>query len=507
MHRGRSKKYLLIFLSAALFLVCHSVSGAVWETLTPDHWAYDEIRWLQALGYLHNLDPSQKPYTRGEVANALKTSTRPDSKPAADIFEILDQEFAFEMKPGGAWEFTAGGRVYAGTETRQNDDWNSAGYGVVSATAGNARMGIVTSLRLDRDLMDHPFYKGKVWNDFAGLTEQAYFVLCGANRRWELKLGRDHRYWGAGDDHLLLNYAQRGIDQISFRVRWEWGDFTAMVGQVDDFEEADGGRISRYLSGHRLELLPWDWLRIGISETLLFTGGVRFGSMNPFLPYYGELVNENSEGNGFIGLDFIAYPAGGYEVYGELLIDDFQLENEDPGDLEPTEWGWLIGGRWNGLNGLLGAGVSYTGVANRTYNALDPKYRYLNYGLPLGSEIGNDGDRFRFELSCLPEARLRLSAFFQYARQGEGGVAVPFDTTYMNYTVAEGYAESFPTGVVQKTSTFGVEFSGLAKPYLQIQGWIGYDWIDNYGHTSGLKEEGIRGRVTLNLRGDRLIKY
>jgi len=338
------------------------------------------------------------------------------------------------------------------------------------------------------------------------LTEQAYFVIEGNNRRWGLKLGRDHLYWGAGSDHLLLNHAQRGIDQVSFRVRWVWGSFTALVGQIDDFRDQEGERTSRFLSGHRLELIPWNWLRIGISETLLFTGDLRFGSMNPFLPYYSELVNENSEGNGLISLDFSAFPLRGLEAYGELLLDDFQLEDNNPADLEPTEWGWLIGGRWNGYNGFLGAGISYGGVTNRTYNSIEPKYRYLNYGLPLGSDIGNDGDRLNIEISCLPEAKLRIGTFFSYARQGEGGISAPFDTTYMQNSVDEGYSEPFPSGVVQKTRTMGVNLSLLPSSFLQLQGWIGYDWIDDYQHISGLKEEGIRGRVTLNIRKEKLLR-
>jgi len=30
---------------------------------------------------------------------------------------------------------------------------------------------------------------------------------------------------GAGDDHLILNDAARGLDGINFKVRWRWGQF------------------------------------------------------------------------------------------------------------------------------------------------------------------------------------------------------------------------------------------------------------------------------------------
>lgn len=512
--QGGRKLFLLFVIMGALYSLKPSVGlAAPWETLSPDHWAYEEIRWLQVLGYLQELNPSHKPYTRGEIAAALSGESAPEGEPARGRYDLLLDEFAPETAGQEGWEAFAGARSFAGFEAEHGREGREAGYGILTAGVGNARLGIHTTLRADLDLVEDDNYRGKVWNEVAGLTESAYFVAIGNKHRWELKFGRDHRYWGPGDDHLLLNHAPRGLDQISFRVRWGWGEFTALVGQLDDFEDltseslATGVRTSRFLSAHRIELLPWNWLRIGLSETLLFTGDVRLGSMNPFLPYYGELVNENSEGNGLFGLDFITYPHAGFEVFGELLLDDVQIEQEKPEDLEPAEWGWLIGCRWAGMSGRLGAGVTYSGITNRTYNAIEPRYRYLNYGLPLGSELGNDGDRLQLTVSSWPQAWLRLYAFWDFRRLGEGRVTVPFDTSYMSYTIDEGYSEPFPTGIVEKKHTLGIGLSALQQRYFQLEGWIGHDWITDAFHIPDQKEEGFRGRITLNIRFDHLTLY
>jgi len=77
------------------------------------------------------------------------------------------------------------------------------------------------------------------------------------------------------------------------------------------------------------------------------------------------------------------------------------------------------------MSGQLGAGISYEGITNRTYNAIEPQYRYTNYGLPLGSDLGNDADRLNLGVSFLPDARLRLDGLFEYRRQGEGGTDAP----------------------------------------------------------------------------------
>lgn len=496
------RRYLLLF---ALLCLHGGVQAAPWETLPPDHWAYSEIRWLQVMGYLGDLDPSQQPYTRGQIAAALQTGKEPPAGLVRRRFELLTREFTAEMTDAGEWEFFTGVRTFAGLEASHGQEGREAGYGVIDVGIGKSRIGAYTALRADRDLGENEMYRGKLWSDLAGLTEAAYLTIVGG--RWQLKAGRDHVIWGPGEDHLLLNHAARGLDQLYFRVHWRWGNFTALVGQVDDYEDSSGVRTSRFLSGHRLELVPYDWLRIGVSETLLFTGGIRFGSMNPLLPYYGELVNENSEGNGFLGMDVSAFPAAGFQVYGELLLDDVQVEEKSPEDLEPAEWGWLIGGRWAGLNGALAAGVSYEGITNRTYNAIEPRYRYQNHGLPLGSQLGNDGDLLRLDLLCWPDARLRLNGFWEYRRQGEGRVDAPFDRSYLNYTLQEGYSEPFPSGIVQKTTTLGLGMSTLFHPSLQLEGFIGYDWVKNAGNILEAKEEGVRGRVTVNFWLEHVIAY
>jgi hypothetical protein len=480
-------------------------AAAPWESLPPDHWAYPEIRWLQVQGFLHGLNPSQTPYRRGEIAHELQQEPIPHKGLAALRYKLLMDEFSAEMTPSNRWQGFAGARLFAGAIGSHGQQTRSSGYGVTDVGVGNSRLGFYTSQRGDRDLAEDPFYSGKKWNKVAGFTESAYLAYTAA--RWELMLGRDHLSWGPGPDHLLLHDGSRAWDRIAFKVHWKWGSFSALMGQVSGYTDSTKNQHNRYLSGHRLEVIPWNWLRIGISETILWSGSPRLSYMNPLLPYYGELVSENSDGNGLVGFDFNAWPLAGTEVFGEILVDDVQLEHKIPKDLEPTAWGWLIGGRWAGFHGLLGAEVYYEGVTNRTYNASDPRLKYLNYGLALGSEIGNDGDLLHLAVSCWPHERLRLEAFGQIRRRGEGSISAVFDTSYLNYTIQQGYSEPFPTGIVESSNTLGLNFTVLPLNFVQAQGTFGYEWMNCVGHVADLKDEGLWGRMTLGVRLEKLIKF
>jgi hypothetical protein len=479
--------------------------AAPWETLPPDHWAVPEIKWLQVEGWLAELDPSDHPYTRGEIAAALQAEPRPQEGVALQRFRKLEREFAAEINPDRKIVGYAGGRLVAGLDAHYAARRRSAGYGVLNFSAGNDRHGMYSSLRGDRDLAEDPRYSGKKWSDWSGFAEAAYLTFTG--RRWQVKLGRDHIRWGPGDDHLLLNDAPRGLDQIRFVWKWKWGRFQGLAGQISSFTDSTGARRDRFLAAHRLEIIPWRWLRVGASEILIWKGGVRLDFMNPFLPYYAELVNNRSDGNGLLGFDVCASPHPGWQLYTELLLDDIQLEKKTPRDLEPTEWGWLIGVRWAGFHGRLGLDAEYQGVTNRTYNSPDESLRYLNFGLPLGSRIGNDADLLNLQLSYWATADLRLDGFWRHHRQGEGRVEAPFDSSYLDYTLEEGYDEPFPTGTVESGNTLGFGFSFFADARLQAQSWIAYAWVNNADNIENRKEEGWLGRLTVTLRLERAIRF
>jgi hypothetical protein len=66
--------------------------------------------------------------------------------------------------------------------------------------------------------------------------------------------------------------------------------------------------------------------------------------VNPFLISHGASINDEAvtgENNAFLSVDLRGRPTQKSEVYGELLIDDVQVETKVPGDLEPDELGFL----------------------------------------------------------------------------------------------------------------------------------------------------------------------
>ena len=87
----------------------------------------------------------------------------------------------------------------------------------------------------------------------------------------------------------------------------------------------------------------------------------------------------------------------------------------------------------------------------------------------------------RSDLQCALKA--------SYLRKGEGSISAPFDTTYLQNTVEEGYDEPFPTGTVQKETTLGIEVFFVPTYAIWIRMESGMTWISNVGHIAGETDE------------------
>jgi hypothetical protein len=190
--------------------------------------------------------------------------------------------------------------------------------------------------------------------------------------------------------------------------------------------------------------------------------------LNPFIFYHGEQLNEGKNGNTLGALDFVARPGRRLELYGQLLIDDVQIEKTRSGDLEPNEIAYLFGAQVADPLGTRGTtiGLEYTRIANRTYNTILEWEKFLHRNRPLAHFLGNDFDRWLLQTSTYLGSRLQLYATAELLRRGEGRIESQFDMPWLEQSLEEGYSESFPSGVVEKSRHLRLE--ARWQPRLEI---------------------------------------
>ena len=483
-----------------LAVACSFASSASAQeiiTLPTNHWAYE---YLQQLGLRHRLPGTMLSTLplRYQQLQAVVDSIRPHANSAAERFWLLCLNALAAPSETAYPKLQAGGRVLENAGTMLNTDRRSrlalrSHLGIFP----DRHLALYNVITLDQNLGDDPNYLGKRWRGFTGFTEQAYALLH--FDKYLVKFGRDFIRWGRGRDATLLisDYA-RPVDHLLAQLDFSRARFTYVAARLDRAPLADSSvarygvdYAERYLTAARAEAeLSKNRLRLGFTQFVVSGGPNRafeWNYLNPFLIYHGEQLNDKQQGgNIFVALDFMARPENGLEFYGQLLIDDIQVEKRGRGDLEPNEIGYLLGVE-KAVN-VATIGLEYTRVANRTYNTVREWEKFLHRRRPLAHFLGNDFDRWLLHANLYAGKQVQLYFTTELLRRGEGRIDSIFDRPWENATLEKGYREKFPFGVVETGWQFRLEARWHPRPEFYLAAHGQFARYKNFSNVSGVKE-------------------
>jgi hypothetical protein len=377
---------------------------------------------------------------------------------------------------------------FVGEDFRAVGDNQSTNYESIRAGAAGQpleKLFVYGSFIIDEALAQSPSYTGKKWRGFAGDVQDAFGHFH--SKQFDLTIGRFSSVWGIRNS-LILSSEQR-LDGLAYTFRWGRLVLSYRFARLDGLSpERDSVAQfeNRYFAAHRLDFHFSPRLRVGLFETVLFGGPGRqidIFYLNPILFYHGSQLNEGTNDNTTVGFDFAFKPITGLKLWGQALIDDYQIDSETQADQEPAEIAFVVGSYVADIFRLFDIRAEYQHVTNWTFNQTLERNRYLHRNEPIGTVLGNDYDytsiSFIRWLRPLTAARLTLT----YHRQGEGRINAEWTEPW---TTAEGdYSESFPTGQVQNTATasIGAKTFLFNHLYLDLEG--GYEWTENDGHIAG----------------------
>ena len=474
------------------------------QSLRPSYWTTDHISFLQYRGYWWDLSPLEQLYNLQEISKAGETDSTKVRVEAryrgmSDGFKNCiwrflqmmprrDESLLFWLQSENDYYYGESQDYYAGRQR-----------GTIGMRV-RPWLEVYDTFILDNRLDEDPNYLGKTQGGYTSYSEQAYALV--SYKGFRFKLGRDFIRWGTGRDaSLLVSDFSRPMDQFAASYKshfFKFSYFTASLNPSDYAVEGLGGtgypllydRQNRYLTAHRLEIRPWRYLYVAISEAILFGGpnySYDFAYLNPFIFYHGVQLNGPNGGNTIGSLSLAFIPKPGIFLYGDLLIDDMQLEKTGPGDLEPNEIGYIVGANVADPFGIFGLDLygEYTRITNRTYNTLQPWEKWLHRNQPIGHFLGNDFDRILAGFSYWPKPVYRFSFGYEKRRRGGGRIEKPFDSPWQDVPIGEEYHEPFPTGVVEKSNIYRLEATWHPWWWLRCIGMISYWDVENLNNMSG----------------------
>jgi hypothetical protein len=349
--------------------------------------------------------------------------------------------------------------------------------------------------RVDGELSRDPRYDGKTWRGIAGFAEDA--TINYRSGGFEARFGIERLSWGYADYGNLM-FAKQAMPMTllaaSYR-RWifDFETATAFLNPLKsemDLTNTDSLNYftsqQRYLSTHSITLRPTKSLSLSARETVVYGGpGRRLepAYLLPFIWYHGQQLNSRFDDNilGSLGADWRF--RGRLWLYSEVLIDDIQVEHSGRGNKEPNQLGYLAGTEIYDLPLKHSTiAIEYERVDNWTYNQYRDHNRYINQNYPIGFPDGPDVDVIDWRFSWWPAKYVRLSYLGLYRRHGEGRIDTPWSRPWLN---VDNYSESFPTGVVERQATHGLEIMALDKNWLWGNFGLKYTDIVNVANITG----------------------
>ncbi len=354
--------------------------------------AYTFITRLQQRGYLPALNPTETPYTRGEIADAL-AELDPATLPRPDRgwYERLSKRFKSEEE---RLSFSVEGGVVA-AEGKRPDELRPLGEGIQAypyaeprLSGGTGTVAAGAGLRFDRFYDQDPDGLDAA-RRLMSRSENAYVGYY--RKPLAVYLGRYRYHWAPlSEPALLLSDNALAFDHLRVRLGKRRLMVTGLLGELDHLspeglytgEGFREGSRRRYLAAHRVDWRPSDRLVVSVMESVLYSGpsaspSLRF--LNPLhvFIFEGDNKPKNDENNVLVALQVWAR-LNPFVLTGQFLLDDLVYQSDYPSRIAAA-----ANVTYAPQARPFHAGASVQIVGSETYNTFqtEGQYLYLRRGL------------------------------------------------------------------------------------------------------------------------------
>jgi hypothetical protein len=299
-------------------------------------------------GHLRHLNACVRPFKVSDILDAVKKQDVNRLSPREhEWMDLIHRELRYAGgSPDTSPNINGAGRIQGiGSMESSDVSWDydlKAGIG--------ARAGIFsgfTGIRSIYSYKDDSTYPWKRDRFTAGRVDEAYMDLH--SKYLDLFIGRMDRNWGPLPERsLFLSSNPYSFDQVALRLHRGRFALNQVCARLDDgVERFPPNRVAnRFFSTHRLDIKIKCNINIGLCESIVYGGHGRMPEiryLNPFGVYLFSQINSESRGNSMIGFDFLITRLWNFNFYGQVAVDDFQVDNEDAGDEEPPIYGFYAG--------------------------------------------------------------------------------------------------------------------------------------------------------------------
>ncbi|MBS1933380.1 MAG: hypothetical protein JST96_05220 [Bacteroidetes bacterium] len=334
-------------------------------------------------------------------------------------------------------------------------------------------------------------------------------IYFNALKYFDFQFGYDKNFIGNGYRSLFLSDYSAPYLFLKFNTRiWKLNYQNIYMELINQHQPGDYEYPKKYAVIHHLSVNATKWLNVGLFENVTFSRANHFdfSYLNPVIFLVAAQQENGSPDKTTVGLDFKANVGHTVQVYGQLLFNEFIL----------NQIVHYSRGYWANKQGVQ-LGVKYIDafevknldfqfetniVRPFTYTHNDSVSNYSNYNQPLAHPLGANFDEFIVIGRYQPAYKWNVEAKMIYYRQGLDSAGENFGSNiFLNYdTRPRDYGFKIGSGVPVNCFNISATVSYEAKENLFIDFSAMYRSYNVSDPTAANMQSSSSAMFTLGLR-------
>ena len=351
------------------------------------------------------------------------------------------------------------------------------------------------------------YYKNFKGTGFDYFDARGYFTF-NVTKYIDVAFGYDRNFIGNGYRSLFLSDFSNNTLFLKLNTRiWKF-NYQNLFMELHQTEPRGADRLLRkkYAVFHHLDVNLTKKLNIGLFEGVMFGRSNRFefGYLNPVIFYRSIEQQNGSFDNSVAGIDFKLNTVKQIQVYGQFLLDEFNLREIRKNDgWWANKWGLQVGAKYINAFGLknLDLQLEHNRVRPFTYSHRDSIANYTHYNQPLAHPLGANFSEMIAIARYQPAPKWTVIGKIMYWKQGLDTGSRSFGSNVFLPNVPPyrqgDYGYEIVSGIESKTTFLSLLLSYELKENLFIEGSLVHRKLDvaaisSFSASSSIIAVGIR---------------
>lgn len=294
-----------------------------------------------------------------------------------------------------------------------------------------------------------------------------------ATKHVNLQLGYDKHFIGDGYRSMFISENANNSLFLKFNTQFWKLNYTNIYQELQTDTDPlgpDDVNPKKYSVSHHLSFDVSDKINIGLFESIIFArpNQFEFHYLNPIIFYRAIERDLGSPDNALIGLNYSALVKDRVKLYGQILVDEFRIEDVKQWDSWANKFAFQQGIKYIDAFGVdqLDIQAEVNRVRPFTYMHRDEFTSYTHYGQAIAHPLGANFTEVVGIANYQPLRKLRLNSILTYAEYGSDRDGRSWGNDILK-TYNDRVADNLKTG------------EGLSNKSINIQGRASYEFQHN----------------------------